>query len=43
MTLTPDLEAAIALGYERRDRDNMGPTITYFEDLLAQHPGHPQR
>lgn len=41
MTLTPDLEAAIALGYDRRDRDNMGPTIAYFEDLLAQHPGHP--
>jgi tetratricopeptide (TPR) repeat protein len=39
--LTPELEAAIELGYERRDRANMGPTIAYFEDLLAQHPDHP--
>ena len=41
MTLGPELEAAIALGYQRRDRANMAPTIAYFEDLLAQHPGHP--
>jgi tetratricopeptide (TPR) repeat protein len=40
-TLTPELEAAITLGYERRDRSNMAPTIAYFEELLAQHPGHP--
>ena len=40
-TLTPELERAIALGYERRDRENMAPTIAYFEDLLARHPGHP--
>lgn len=39
--LTPELEDAIALGYARRDRDDMAPTIRYFEDLLAQHPGHP--
>ena len=39
--LTPDLEAAIARGYASRDRADMGPTIAYFEDLLAQHPGHP--
>jgi tetratricopeptide (TPR) repeat protein len=39
--LTPDLEAAIQLGYERRDRSNMTPTIAYFEDLLSQHPDHP--
>ena len=41
VTLTPALEAAITLGYERRDRSNMAPTIAYFEQLLAQHPGHP--
>jgi hypothetical protein len=39
--LTPELEEAIALGYERRDRANMGPTIAYFEQLLAEHPDHP--
>jgi tetratricopeptide (TPR) repeat protein len=39
--LIPELERAIALGYERRDRDNMAPTIAYFEELLAQHPDHP--
>jgi tetratricopeptide (TPR) repeat protein len=41
LTLTPELEAAIAVGYERRDRANMAPTIAYFEKLLAQHPGNP--
>lgn len=39
--LTPELEKAVALGYERRDRDNMAPTIAYFAQLLAQHPDHP--
>jgi tetratricopeptide (TPR) repeat protein len=39
--LTPQLEKAVALGYERRDRANMAPTIAYFEELLAQHPDHP--
>jgi tetratricopeptide (TPR) repeat protein len=39
--LTPELEQAIALGYERRDRADMAPTIAYFNDLLAQHPDHP--
>jgi tetratricopeptide (TPR) repeat protein len=41
IALTPELERAIELGYERRDRANMAPTIAYFEDLLAQHPDHP--
>ncbi len=41
LAMTPELEAAIALGYERRDRGDMAPTIAYFEELLAQHPGHP--
>lgn len=40
-TLTPELEGAIALGYARRDRDDMAPTIRYFEELLERHPGHP--
>ena len=39
--LTPELERAIALGYERRDRSDMAPTIAYFEELLSQHPNHP--
>jgi tetratricopeptide (TPR) repeat protein len=39
--LTPELAEAIRLGYERRDRANMAPTIAYFEALLAEHPGHP--
>jgi tetratricopeptide (TPR) repeat protein len=39
--LTPELVQAIELGYARRDRDDMAPTIAYFEALLAQHPGHP--
>jgi tetratricopeptide (TPR) repeat protein len=41
IALTPDLEEAVALGYARRDRANMVPTIAYFEQLLAQHPEHP--
>jgi tetratricopeptide (TPR) repeat protein len=39
--LTPELEEAIRRGYAQRDRANMGPTIAYFESLLADHPGHP--
>ena len=39
--LTPEVERAIALGYERRDRADMAPTIAYFADLLADHPDHP--
>lgn len=39
--LTPELEAAVARVYELRDRADMEPTIARFEELLAQHPGHP--
>lgn len=39
--LTPELAEAIALGYERRDRSDMAPTIAYFAELLRQHPDHP--
>jgi len=39
--LTPELAEAIRVGYERRDRANMAPTIAYFESLLAEHPDHP--
>ncbi|MFK4729402.1 tetratricopeptide repeat protein [Agromyces mediolanus] len=39
--LTPELEEAIRLGYERRDRADMAPTIRYFAELLAAHPDHP--
>ena len=41
VTPDPELEAAIALGYQRRDRADMAPTIAYFEGLLAEHPDHP--
>lgn len=39
--LTAELAAAIERGYAQRDRADMGPTIAYFEALLAQHPDHP--
>ncbi len=39
--LTPELDEAIARGYAERDRDNMAPTIRYFQDLLDAHPGNP--
>ncbi|MBM7502904.1 tetratricopeptide repeat protein [Agromyces aurantiacus] len=39
--LSPELDAAIRLGYEQRDRADMAPTIAYFADLLAAHPDHP--
>ena len=39
--ITPELEAAIRLGYAHRDRADMAATIAYFEDLLARHPDHP--
>lgn len=38
--LSPEIEKAIALGYERRDRNDMAPTIAYFQQLLAEHPDH---
>jgi thioredoxin-like negative regulator of GroEL len=38
--LSPELEEAIRVGYERRDRSDMAPTIAYFADLLERHPGH---
>ncbi|SNY44954.1 tetratricopeptide repeat protein [Paractinoplanes atraurantiacus] len=39
--LTPDLAEAVQRGYDRRDRENMAPTIAYFQALLAEHPEHP--
>ena len=39
--ITPELEQAIQRGYAQRDRANMGPTIAYFESLLAEQPDHP--
>lgn len=38
---TTQLDDAIGRGLAGRDRANMGPTIGYFRQLLAQHPGHP--
>lgn len=32
------LQAAIDLGYARRDRASMGPTIAYFRELWERHP-----
>jgi tetratricopeptide (TPR) repeat protein len=40
-SLTPDLAEAIERGYQRRNRDDMAPTIAYFEALLAEYPDHP--
>ncbi|MBF4570091.1 tetratricopeptide repeat protein [Plantibacter sp. VKM Ac-2880] len=40
-TLTPELEIAITVGFENRDRNNMAPTIEYFHRLLEQHPENP--
>ncbi|WP_433014981.1 tetratricopeptide repeat protein [Kribbella sp. CA-294648] len=39
--LTPELAATIAEAFNRRDRENMQPTIDFFEDLLTKHPGNP--
>ena len=39
--LTPDLAATIEEAFARRDRSNMRPTIDFFENLLAEHPGNP--
>lgn len=39
--LTPELAATIDEAFSRRDRDNMQPTIDFFEDLLTKHPGNP--
>ncbi|HWD80475.1 MAG TPA: tetratricopeptide repeat protein [Kribbella sp.] len=39
--LTPELAATIEEAFSRRDRANMGPTIAFFEKLLAEHPDNP--
>ena len=42
--LTPELEAAIAEGYARRDRSDMAPTIAWFEAQYlprAEDADHP--
>jgi tetratricopeptide (TPR) repeat protein len=39
--LTPELAATIEDGFSRRDRDNMQPTIDFFEKLLREHPDNP--
>ncbi|WP_456844444.1 tetratricopeptide repeat protein [Cellulomonas sp. P5_C6] len=39
--VTDELQQAIDLGYARRDRDDMAPTIAYFERLLGEDPDHP--
>nr|WP_238353254.1 tetratricopeptide repeat protein [Kribbella solani] len=39
--MTPELAATIEAGFARRDRANMGPTIAFFEQLLAEHPDNP--
>ncbi|MDQ0576929.1 tetratricopeptide repeat protein [Agromyces albus] len=40
--LTPEPESAIRQIFDRRDRDDMQPTIDAFLALLAAHPGHPE-
>ncbi len=39
--LPAELAEAIERGYRQRDRENMAPTIAYFEALLAEYPDHP--
>jgi tetratricopeptide (TPR) repeat protein len=39
--LTLELEDAIRVGYEQRDRRKMAPTIAYFRELLSKHPDNP--
>jgi tetratricopeptide (TPR) repeat protein len=39
--LTPELAATIADAFAKRDRENMQPTIDFFEELLTKHPGNP--
>jgi tetratricopeptide (TPR) repeat protein len=39
--LTPELAATLEEAFSRRDRENMQPTIDFFEDLLIKHPGNP--
>ncbi|WP_246281472.1 tetratricopeptide repeat protein [Fodinicola acaciae] len=38
---TAELAATIEKAFAARDRDNMRPTIDFFEDLLTRHPGNP--
>lgn len=38
--MTPQLAAEIERGFAARDRNDMGPTIAYFEELLTRHPGN---
>lgn len=40
--LTPELEARIDDIFQRRDRENMQPTIDAFLVLLAEYPGQPE-
>ncbi|MFC9687754.1 tetratricopeptide repeat protein [Kribbella sp. NPDC056951] len=39
--LTPELAATIEAAFAQRDRDNMQPTIDFFEALLVEHPDNP--
>jgi tetratricopeptide (TPR) repeat protein len=39
--VAPELADAIARGYAARDRENMAPTVAYFQSLLDRHPGDP--
>ena len=39
--LNPELAATIEAAFARRDRDNMQPTIDFFEKLLTEHPDNP--
>jgi tetratricopeptide (TPR) repeat protein len=39
--MTTELADAIKAGWAKADRDNLGPTVDYFYDLLQQFPGSP--
>src|SRR6185312_2631233 len=36
-----ELAEIIADAFAKRDRENMQPTIDFFEELLTEHPGNP--
>jgi tetratricopeptide (TPR) repeat protein len=36
--MTTELADAIKAGWDQADRDNVGPTVDYFYDLLQRYP-----
>jgi hypothetical protein len=38
VVMTTELADAIKAGWDQADRDNVGPTVDYFYDLLQRYP-----